>query len=51
MGNESSSGRDGGGGGGNVTSLGDYSDKGSFGKAFNAAHSAGGSGHTFSYNG
>mmetsp|Transcript_22568 Transcript_22568/g.22400 ORF Transcript_22568/g.22400 Transcript_22568/m.22400 type:complete len:130 (-) Transcript_22568:40-429(-) len=32
-----------------VTSLGDFSSKDSFGKAFSAAHAAGGSGHTFSY--
>ena len=33
------------------TSLGNYSKAGSFGEAFKAAHKAGGSGHTFSYNG
>lgn len=32
------------------TSLGNFSKYDSFGKAFNAAHSSGGSGHTFSYN-
>lgn len=32
------------------SSLGNFSDKGSFGQAFHAAHAAGGSGHTFSYN-
>ncbi len=31
------------------TSLGDYSNAGSFKQAFNAAHHAGGSGHTFMY--
>lgn len=34
-----------------TSSLGDFSDKGSFGKAFNAAHRMGGSGHTFEYKG
>ena len=33
------------------TSLGDYSNAKSFGKAFNAAHNAGGNGHTFKFNG
>ena len=33
------------------TSLGDYSGAGSFGKAFNAAHTSGGNGHTFKYDG
>ena len=32
------------------SSLGCFDDKGSFGNAFNAAHSAGGWGHTFTYN-
>ena len=32
-------------------SLGDYSGAGSFGKAFNLAHKAGGSGQTFEYKG
>jgi len=49
MGNEESStgGRD----SHTVSSLGDYSNRGSFGSAFNAAHKAGGSGHTFTYQG
>eukprot|EP00483_Globobulimina_turgida_P000681 UN00681 len=34
-----------------TSSLGDYSNKKSFGAAFKEAHSKGGSGHTFSYNG
>ena len=34
-----------------ITSLGDYSHEGSFGKAFNSAHKEGGNGHTFMYNG
>ena len=38
-------------GGYGVSSLGDYSDKGSFGEAFHAAHAAGGKGQTFDYNG
>lgn len=33
------------------SSLGKFDDKGSFGEAFRAAHSAGGSGHTFTYKG
>lgn len=33
-----------------MSSLGDYTNKGSFGQAFKAAHATGGSGHTFSYN-
>ena len=32
------------------TSLGNYSNSGSFGNAFKNAHANGGSGHTFSYN-
>ena len=35
----------------NVSSLGDYSNKGSFGAAFKAAHKTGGNIHTFDYNG
>eukprot|EP00485_Elphidium_margaritaceum_P001519 CAMPEP_0202686194 /NCGR_PEP_ID=MMETSP1385-20130828/1992_1 /ASSEMBLY_ACC=CAM_ASM_000861 /TAXON_ID=933848 /ORGANISM="Elphidium margaritaceum" /LENGTH=130 /DNA_ID=CAMNT_0049340721 /DNA_START=59 /DNA_END=451 /DNA_ORIENTATION=+ len=34
-----------------TSSLGDFSGKGSFGKAFSEAHSRGGSGHTFTYSG
>lgn len=33
-----------------MSSLGNYSNHGSFGQAFKAAHAEGGSGHTFSYN-
>ena len=40
-----------GGGSSNVSSLGDYSAKPTFGSAFNAAHKTGGNGHTFDYNG
>ena len=43
MGNNSSS--------GGSSSVGDYSNKGSFGKAFNAAHTTHGSGKQFTYNG
>ena len=32
------------------TSVGDYSNASSFGKAFSAAHNTGGNGHTFKYN-
>ena len=48
MGNESSSS---GSSSSTTSSLGDYSNKESFGQAFKAAHSSGGSGHTFTYNG
>ena len=34
-----------------VSSLGDYTSKGTFGKAFKAAHAVAGKGHTFDYNG